>query len=433
VFLRHRSVSQILAGLRVGTVARYALNIGTVTILLAGCGGSQPPIGAPGAMPQSGLQGLAAQRSAAQAEQRSGGASKRFQVLHTFSGSSDGRSPLGSMTDLGDVLYGTTYEGGLHGYGIVFSIAADGTEKTLYSFGQLPDGEKPAAGLVALNGQLYGTTENGGAYECRGSEYTCGTVFVVDSKGHEHVVHSFGRNSDGVRPAANLINVQGTLYGTTVNGGTYGGGTVFSISPDGSEKVVYSFGSYSNDGYSPWAGIVYLNGVLYGTTEIGGTHVDGGTVYSITPDGVEHVLHDFGATGDGAVLLGGLTDLGGILYGTTVGGGAYGGGTVFSISTSGDEKVLHSFGAGTDGSTPQAALTASNDVLYGTTSKGGADGGGTVFTINTAGNERVVFSFHGSSGGYPVASLISVRKRLIGTAEYGGHRGHGTVFRLNRF
>jgi hypothetical protein len=36
--------------LRVGTVARYALNIGTVTILLAGCGGSQPPIGAPDAM-----------------------------------------------------------------------------------------------------------------------------------------------------------------------------------------------------------------------------------------------------------------------------------------------------------------------------------------------------------------------------------------------
>jgi hypothetical protein len=32
---------------------RYALNMGSAAALLAGCGGSQPPIGAPGAMPQS--------------------------------------------------------------------------------------------------------------------------------------------------------------------------------------------------------------------------------------------------------------------------------------------------------------------------------------------------------------------------------------------
>ncbi|HEY2474014.1 MAG TPA: hypothetical protein VGI19_04350 [Candidatus Cybelea sp.] len=33
--------------------ARFALNIGAATALLAGCGGSQPPIGAPGAMPRA--------------------------------------------------------------------------------------------------------------------------------------------------------------------------------------------------------------------------------------------------------------------------------------------------------------------------------------------------------------------------------------------
>ena len=31
---------------------RYALSAGVAVALLAGCGGSQPPIGAPGAMPQ---------------------------------------------------------------------------------------------------------------------------------------------------------------------------------------------------------------------------------------------------------------------------------------------------------------------------------------------------------------------------------------------
>ena len=34
-------------------LSRYALAMGAASALLAGCGGSQPPIGAPGAMPQS--------------------------------------------------------------------------------------------------------------------------------------------------------------------------------------------------------------------------------------------------------------------------------------------------------------------------------------------------------------------------------------------
>ncbi len=32
---------------------RYRISIGTAAALLAACGGSQPPIGAPGAMPPS--------------------------------------------------------------------------------------------------------------------------------------------------------------------------------------------------------------------------------------------------------------------------------------------------------------------------------------------------------------------------------------------
>jgi hypothetical protein len=35
-----------------GTIARYALSVGAAAALLAGCGGSQRPIGTPDAMPQ---------------------------------------------------------------------------------------------------------------------------------------------------------------------------------------------------------------------------------------------------------------------------------------------------------------------------------------------------------------------------------------------
>jgi hypothetical protein len=34
-------------------VSRYALSISLAVAFLAACGGSQPPIGAPGAMPES--------------------------------------------------------------------------------------------------------------------------------------------------------------------------------------------------------------------------------------------------------------------------------------------------------------------------------------------------------------------------------------------
>ena len=47
--------------------------------------------------------------------------------------------------------------------------------------------------------------------------------------GNEKVLHSFGYGSDGATPLAGLIDVNGTLYGTTSAGGTYGDGTVFAL------------------------------------------------------------------------------------------------------------------------------------------------------------------------------------------------------------
>ena len=44
------------------SLGRYALSIGAGAALLAGCGGSQPPIGAPGAMPQTSVVATHAER-----------------------------------------------------------------------------------------------------------------------------------------------------------------------------------------------------------------------------------------------------------------------------------------------------------------------------------------------------------------------------------
>ena len=83
------------------------------------------------------------------------------------------------------------------------------------------------------------------------------------------------------------------LYGTTNYGGTtscyLGCGTVFSLTPPASpggswtEAVLYSFQGTPGDGANPYAGLRSgSGGVLYGTTQFGGT-TSNGTVFKLTP------------------------------------------------------------------------------------------------------------------------------------------------------
>jgi uncharacterized repeat protein (TIGR03803 family) len=135
---------------------------------------------------------------------------------------------------------------------------------------------------------------------------------------------------------AGLIDVSGTLYGTTTGGGATGEGTVFAITPSGTETVLHSFGATQDDGANPYAGLLNVNGTLYGTTAYGGVEGCGsnncGTVFSITPSGTETVLHSFGFhTRDGRSPYSALVSVNGRLYGTTYQGGA-GYGTVFSVT-----------------------------------------------------------------------------------------------------
>lgn len=64
-----------------------------------------------------------------------------------------------------------------------------------------------------------------------------GTVFSISTSGAEAVVHSFSKEWDGRHPLAELLDVNGTLYGTTVDGGVRsanchdGCGTVFALTP----------------------------------------------------------------------------------------------------------------------------------------------------------------------------------------------------------
>ncbi len=320
--------------------------------LLAGCGGSQTPVGAPGEMSPSATGAV---------KERTG--SSGYKVLYSFDGNSN-RYPRAGVTAMDGKLYGTTsggYGSG-HPLGTVFRVdPATGGEKVLHHFQGEPDGSDPEAGLIAVNGTFYGTTSAGGTYGA-------GTVFSITLAGKEKVLHSFGNGTDGQHPVASLIDVNGTLYGTTFQGpGSEGPGTVFSVTVQGIETVLHYFTRYSNDGTNPEAGLIYDHGVFYGTTVIGGSvyyeNRGGGTVFRMTPSsstssGNEKVLYSFDPwnRSDGFWPSAPLINVNGTLYGTTTRGGLPTCGTVFSISITGNEKVLHSFGSGSDGCTPCAGL-----------------------------------------------------------------------------
>ena len=198
-------------------------------------------------------------------------------VLHHFGGGSDGAKPIAGLIDANGTFYGTTTKGGTSDKGTVYSIGADGTEKVLYSFAGGSDGASPSAGLIDVRGTLYGTTDEGGTLNR-------GTVYSITTDGTEKVLHSFGSGSDGAIPLGGLSDVKGVLYGTTFLGGSKrcfgsGCGTIYSITTDGTETVLYSFGGY--DGFKPEARLLHHNGTLYGTTDEGGNY-DRGTVYALT-------------------------------------------------------------------------------------------------------------------------------------------------------
>jgi uncharacterized repeat protein (TIGR03803 family) len=421
---------------------RYALLSCATAAMLAGCGGSQSP----GAMPRSALAtraergtswmlrgGLQPPTGAPSATSRNAASSPSYRVLHRFNRNDEsaGARPLSGLINVDGTLYGTTFG---RGNGTVFSISTTGKHRTLHRFNGR-DGSSPwDAPLVAMNGTLFGTT------------YYDSVVFSVGINGGSKVIHHFTGKADGLEPWAGLTDVSGTLYGTTSEGGggicSEGCGTVFSISASGAENVVYRF-SGEPDGETPGAALLDVNGTLYGTTANGGEYGNG-CVYSITASGAENVLYSFGRKPDGNYPIAPLIDVKGTLYGTTLFGGTSEDGTVFSVSTTGKEKVLYSFTGGFDGEGPDAALLNVHGTLYGMTGFGGSSscsasgyyGCGTVYSVTTSGVEKVLYAFEGGTdGAQPQANLVDVKGTLFGTTVYGGGRecdgiGCGTVFEI---
>jgi uncharacterized repeat protein (TIGR03803 family) len=330
------------------------------------------------------------------------------------------------------------------------SARSHSTEVILHYFQGGGDGTEPSSGLAMDSSQnLYGTTYGGGDPECKSNFKFCGTVYRVTPDGTETVLHAFTGGADGFNPDGTLaLDAEGNLYGTTEFGGSGSGtGTVFKLAPDGSKTVLYSFNG-GTDGSQPGAGVILdAVGNLYGTTQIGGNNGCGnggcGTVFKITANGTETVLHSFQGP-DGIFPFGGLVfDSQDDMYGTTWSGGnnSCSCGVVFKIDSTGVESTVYAFQGSSvgDGAKPARGdlILDSQGNLYGTTYFGGtsgcSSGCGTIFRIAPDGAETVLYSFQGGTtdGSQPEGTMVMDSSgNLFGTTQWGGNSIYGTVFEL---
>jgi uncharacterized repeat protein (TIGR03803 family) len=217
------------------------------------------------------------------------------------------------------------------------------------------------------------------------------------------------------------------------------------------ETVVYSFQNNRTDGYFPAATLTVVDGVLYGTTESGGTggcYNGCGTVFSVDPaTGAETVLSSFG--GKNQVVPGSLLAMGGKLFGTTADAGHRGDGSLFSLDLqSGKYDRQYSFCslyACADGSSPNPGLIDWKGVIYGTTYSGGQgpyEGTGVAFSFDPkTAAETTAYLFCSrrtcADGEYPTGGLQRIKAQLYGVTTYGGKGAFhcdncgGAAFRLN--
>ena len=192
----------------------------------------------------------------------------------SFGGDNLGVTPYGSLTYMPDTetLVGTTSGGGAYGAGVIFAFH-NGSYEVWHSFGDsnIGDGFAPRGSLTLVGDTLYGVTSG----DPTGEE----VLFSIGSDGGGYqILYSFFGEQPKIHAPLVFDGVR-KLYGTTVAGGS-GVGSIFSFDIPTQTYTVEDAGFGTDAGEKIYGGLTFLeyNGVelaFYGTTLEGGTDNSG--------------------------------------------------------------------------------------------------------------------------------------------------------------
>lgn len=387
-------------------------------------------------------------------------------VLHSFTNHADGANPTaGMIMDRAGNLYGTTSAANTAATNSAFELKSMNSGWLLKPLADFDYNGRGAYGyalttkpVIGPDGALYAAAQEGGNDNCFPGPVDCGTVIRLQPQAracgsvlcfwNPTVLYYFNGNLDGSLPAQIVFGADGSIYGTTLEGGTgcsggNGCGTVYKLTNTGGEywtkTAIYEF--HGNDGSYPFGGVIFdAAGNLYGVTNGGGAN-DEGVVYELTPvvNGfwTQTILHTFQRS-DGEFPVGPLTmDASGNLYGVATGGGANMGGTVFELAQPGTWNFqtlynlsINFFDAGPNG----GLLLDSAGSIYGTTVGGGSNGLGVVYKLtftNGTWNFTDLHDFIAFEGQQPNGGLIfDASGNIYGTTIFGGNINRGTAWEL---
>jgi uncharacterized repeat protein (TIGR03803 family) len=331
-----------------------------------------------------------------------------------------------NIIDISKLYYGATCNNNVS---TLFSIDLSNpnpanTYKTIYTFSNNDISDELLIKDFNNNFLYYGITIFGGDFTLLnglggGYIFSVNVATVPVTVTRLYTFNANAYSSDGGL-SRDIVNPN-LYYGTTSSGGDitlnngFGGGTIFSIdlsNPTNSFKILYKFTSNAYDSY---AGLIYNNGLYYGTTALGGNFTlnnrrGGGTIFSIdlsNPINSFKILYKFIAYTLNNALTYDSSD-NNILYGTTnISNKLNNFGTIFSFNLNNNQLIkLYTFNNINGAKLPNGRLirdSVDNTLYYGFTNGNGDANSAVIYSINltstSANNYKVLYTFPVSNKG----------------------------------
>jgi uncharacterized repeat protein (TIGR03803 family) len=258
-----------------------------------------------------------------------------------------GAFPVSTLVAKDGKYYGIASMGGSNDVGVLFEwdpVTNVYTKKIdlVTGSGPIPTVEtNMTSGLVLDNGRFYGTVPDHGATE-QGELFEWDPTTNIYTKKIDFTV------AGGSLPNAPIVLYNGKYYGTTIAGGANDAGVLFEWDPSTNVYTKKMDFAKDNNGYWPKAGLVVVNGKMYGSTYAGGTN-DLGVLFEWDPATNNYTKKIDCDIANGSRPAGTMILNGQKLYGLTSDGGTNNKGVVFEWEPSNNTYVVKHHFNGTDG------------------------------------------------------------------------------------